>query len=306
MNPPIVEAAESVALPNHLQLPETDGAIVENFQENPQANLVTDSLTPRLRELHPDGQFAIGCDSGIYYRHTQPPLKGCKSPDWFYIPGVPPMLDGTYRRSYVLWQEMVRPLVIAEFVSGDGSEERDTTPRDGKFWVYEQALAVPYYVIFDSRQALLEVYHLEDGKYRLLAPNGAGRYAVAPLGVELGIWEGEYRGMNLPWLRVWDAATGELMPTFEERAAQERQRAEEERQRAEEAESLLDDFRHLRDEESERAEVERRRADEAERQVKAERERADEAERQAKAERERAARLAEKLRELGLDPHALD
>src|SRR5437868_6779710 len=93
--------------PDHKDLPESDGAIVENFLEAPQGALLTDALLPVLEQRHPDGQFAIGHDSGIYYRWTDPPLDGCKAPDWFYIPGVPPMLEGEYRRSYVLWQEMI-------------------------------------------------------------------------------------------------------------------------------------------------------------------------------------------------------
>src|SRR5437660_565856 len=122
--PPAVLEQPSTALPpyptpppNHLQLPETDGSIVENYQEHPQGNLLTSSLLPRLHELHPDGQFSIGQDSGIYFRNTTPPLDGCRSPDWFYVPGVPPMLDGQMRRSYVLWQEAVRPLLIIEYAS---------------------------------------------------------------------------------------------------------------------------------------------------------------------------------------------
>ena len=37
-------------------------------------------------------------------------LDGCRAPDWYYVPGVPPMLEGRMRRSYVRWQEIVAPL----------------------------------------------------------------------------------------------------------------------------------------------------------------------------------------------------
>jgi hypothetical protein len=40
---------------------------------------------------------------------------------------------------------------------------------------------------------------------------------VSPLRLELGIWRGKYRGMELAWLRFWDDA-GELLPTGDERA----------------------------------------------------------------------------------------
>src|SRR5262249_44622978 len=84
-------------LPDHTQLPETDGSIVQNFQEPPQSILLTDSIRPVLDRLHPDGQYALGQDCGIYFRHTDPPRLGCKAPDWFYVPDVPPLLDGQVR-----------------------------------------------------------------------------------------------------------------------------------------------------------------------------------------------------------------
>ncbi|WP_026087708.1 Uma2 family endonuclease, partial [Chlorogloeopsis fritschii] len=77
---------------------------------------------------------------GIYWRLTDPPEKGAEAPDWFYVPNVPPLLDGQTRRSYVLWREYIAPLIVLEFVSGDGSEERDKTPWTGKFWIYEQVI----------------------------------------------------------------------------------------------------------------------------------------------------------------------
>ena len=105
-------------LPDHTQLPEKDGSFVRNFQEPPQSTLLSGSLFPRLVVLYGYGRFCIGCDSGIYWRSTKPPLDGCKAPDWFYVPGVPPLLDGVVRRSYVLWQELIPPFLLIEFVSG--------------------------------------------------------------------------------------------------------------------------------------------------------------------------------------------
>lgn len=106
--------------------------------------------------MHPDGQYCIGQDSAIYWRLTDPLQKAAEAPGWFYVPNVPPTLNGKIRRSYVLWKEYVAPLIVIEFVSGDGSEERDRTPPSlredgtvGKFWVYEQAIRVPYYAIYE-------------------------------------------------------------------------------------------------------------------------------------------------------------
>ncbi|WP_041233633.1 Uma2 family endonuclease [Cylindrospermum stagnale] len=202
-------------LPDHTELPESDGSFVKNFQEHPQSILLTDSINSVLQQLHPDGQYAIGQDCGIYWRLTDPPERGAQAPDWFYVPNVPPMLNGKFRRSYVLWQEYIAPLIVLEFVSGDGSEERDNTPLNGKFWVYEQAIRVPFYGIYEVNKAKVEVYHLVDGHYQPVPANERGNYPIAPLGVELGIWQGQYNNMEAPWLRWWDAQDNLLLHSGE-------------------------------------------------------------------------------------------
>jgi Uma2 family endonuclease len=217
---------------DHTHLPETDGAIVQNFQEHPQSMLLSDTIRPLLDQLNPDGQYAIGQDSGIFFRLTDPPLLGCKAPDWFYIPEVPPLLGGRVRRSYVLWQELIDPVLIIEFASGNGAEERDATPERGKFWVYERVLRADYYGIYLGNPGRLELYQLVRRRYRLVEANERGHFPVEDLGVELGIWTGRYQNQVLPWLRFWDDH-GRLLPTGEERAEVEQQRAEAERQRAE-------------------------------------------------------------------------
>jgi len=225
--------------PDHTQLPESDGTFVKNWQEHPQSILLTDSITPILKQLHPDGQYCIGQDLGIYWRLTDPPEKGAEAPDWFYVGNVPPLLDGITRRSYVFWREFIAPLVVLEFVSGNGNEERDKTPWTGKFWIYEQVIRPPFYAIYEVKKASVEVYEFIGGQYQLLAANERGHYPIAPLRVELGIWQGEYQNAELPWLRWWDLQ-GNLLLTGDERAEQERQRAEQERQKAEQERQRAD------------------------------------------------------------------
>ena len=230
------------SVPDHTQLPESDGTFVKNFQEHHQSILLTDSIKSTLDRLHPDGQYAIGQDSGIYWRLTDPPLRGAEAPDWFYVPNVPPLLNGQVRRSYVLWQEYVAPLIVLEFVSGNGSEEKDKTPpaisdfqddrKPGKFWVYEQGIRVPFYGIYEVKKAAVELYCLVSNSYQQVEANERGHFPISQLGIELGIWQGNYNNMELPWLRWWDNF-GNLLLTGEERAEQERQRAEQEHQRAE-------------------------------------------------------------------------
>ncbi|NEQ85065.1 MAG: Uma2 family endonuclease [Moorea sp. SIO2I5] len=269
--------------PDHTQLPESDGTFVKNFQEHPQSIILTDSIGDILQQRHPDGQYAIGQDCGIYWRETDPPEKGAEAPDWFYVPNVPPQLDGKIRRSYVVWREHIAPLIALEFASGNGDEERDKTPlslsnqgevtKPGKFWVYEQIIRIPYYGIYQINNGSLEVYTLISGFYQKLTPNERGHYYISPLGVELGLWQGSYQNQTQLWLRWWDEE-GNLLLIGDERAVLERERAEQERQRAEQ---------------------ERQRAEQAESMVEQERQR-------TQAALARAARLAEQLRAAGIDP----
>ena len=65
-----------------------------------------------------------------------------------------------------------------------------------------------------------------------MSPNQRGHYPIAPLGVELGIWQGTYLGVELPWLRWWDAQ-GNLLLSGTEKAQQAELQLEQERLRAE-------------------------------------------------------------------------
>ncbi|MCL1493865.1 MAG: Uma2 family endonuclease [Pseudanabaena sp. Salubria-1] len=269
---PVQEA--KISLPDHKQLPDSDGTFVKNFQEHPQSIVLTSSIAPVLEKLHPDGRYCIGQDSGIYWRMMEPPEKGAEAPDWFYVPNVSPLLDGEYRRSYVLWKEFVAPLIAIEFVSGNGSEERDTTPpseteKAGKFWVYEQAIRIPFYVIFDAWKDNVEVYHLVDGRYAKMQPNERGHFAIAPMDVEIGL----QRESTTTWLRWWDES-GNLLLTGDERAIAEKQARLD-------AEAIAEQQTAIADQERLIATQERLAKQEAE---------------------QKAQRLAEKLRSLGINP----
>jgi Uma2 family endonuclease len=248
MSPKFTPAVPTESLPDHTQLPESDGSIVQNFLEHPQSILLTDSIWPTLQYRHPGGRFCVGQDCGIYFRPTDPPLRGCVAPDWFYVPEVPPTLGGRFRRSYVMWQELIDPFLVIEFVSGDGKEERDRTPNTGKFWIYEQVIRADYYAIYEVDPGTVEVYHLIDRTYERMEPNERGHFEIVPLGVELGIWQGTYCNLDLPWLRFWDAR-GELLLTGDERAELERSAVEKEKARAdrerERAERLAARLREL-------------------------------------------------------------
>jgi hypothetical protein len=219
-------------LPDHLELPEENDEIVENFREQPQGEILDQGLRPILERLHPDERYALGHDCGIYWRLTDPEASGAVCPDWFYVAGVPPLVGDHYRRSYVLWKENVPPTVLIEYASDHGEKERDPTRLSGKFWVYEQVVRGEYYAIFIVATGELEVYRLRKRKYRRLMCNTHGHYPIEPLRVALGVWHGHYGNETAPWLRWYDEH-GILLPIDAERAEAEHRRAEAEHRRAE-------------------------------------------------------------------------
>ncbi len=183
---------------------------------------MTNSLSPWLDRLHPQGDYFVASDVGIYWRLTVPELDGAISPDWYYVPNVPRLRDGIPRRSYVSWVEVEAPVVVVEVVSRDGRIEHDRTPETGKFWIYEHAVRAPYYFIHSFQVNELEAYELVRGRYRRIEPNKNGRILISEMELEIGLWEGPHRGYTAGWLRAWNQE-GKLLPTSEEarKAAQD-------------------------------------------------------------------------------------
>jgi hypothetical protein len=135
--------------------------------------------------------------------------------------------------------------------------------------VYEKGIRIPYYGIHLFGTDELEMYHLEDVRYKAMSPNEHGRFLIPPMRVELGIWHGFFAGTETNWLRWWDLQ-GNMLLTGAERAKKEAESAEKEKERAEK--------------EAERAEKEAERAEK---------------------EAASAERFAAKLREMGIDPNAI-
>lgn len=208
-------------------LPEEDGRM-QNGHEHPQSILLTQAAEPILDRLHPDGQYFIGRDTGIYF-HTPGPnsrLRGI-SPDWYYIPGVRPGTpEGFTRRSYLLWRELVRPLIAIEYLSTTDSGELDRTPEEGKFWMYENWLQPKYYVVYDPEEGgTIEAFEFDETRYERMETNDHGHFVIAEMEMALGLWRATYFRVELPWLR-WFDPDGTLLPSADERAEQERDRAE--------------------------------------------------------------------------------
>jgi hypothetical protein len=122
-----------------------------------------------------------------------------------------------------------------------------------------------YYVVFDPQQQLSAIplrIYTLQGRHYVEAVNTW----LPEAGIGLTLWQGSYEGREETWLR-WCNQERQLIPTGAERADAEKQRADGEKQRA--------------DGEKQRADTEKQRAEQAEQQ---------------------AAKLAAKLRELGINP----
>jgi Uma2 family endonuclease len=193
----------------------------------------------------PDQVF-VASDLNLYYDPRHP--LWYKRPDWFAVLGVSRLYEQReLRLSYVIWQEGVDPYVVVELLSpGTEKEDLGQTLRDvnqppSKWEVYEQILRVPYYIVFNRYNNQLQAFQNLAGRYQEL--NLAESQLWLPeLELGLGLWQGEYEGIEGLWLR-WRDVEGKWIPTSRERTEQERQRAEQERQRAEQAELQLEQER---------------------------------------------------------------
>lgn len=208
-----------------------------------QADLLSFTFRP---VNYPADQVFVASDLNLYYdpRHT----NWYKRPDWFGVVGVPRLYEGRdLRLSYVFWQEGVRPAVVVELLSpGTRSEDLGQTrqtpvksgsagnggaPTDGppsKWQVYEQILAVPYYVVFDRYTDELQAFQLEGGYYQPLDLTES-KVWIPTLQIGLGLWPGEYRGALRQWLRWYDANDNWIL-TAEEREREEKQVAQQQAQ----------------------------------------------------------------------------
>ncbi|MEG4088093.1 Uma2 family endonuclease [Microcoleus sp. Pol12B4] len=217
------------------------------------------SLTFRPRN-YPASEIFSGTDMNLYYdvHHT----LWHKRVDWFAVVGVPRLYDRSeLRMSYVTWQEGLNPFVIVELLSpgtekedlGDNTDEEKLPPQSGntagnwkvleaemkdepprKWDVYEQILRVPIDAVFSSYTNKLRVFELKGGHYQELELPDS-RVWIADLSLGLGLWQGEFQGIDRLWLRWYDVDGNWILTEAE----QQRQRAESGESRAQQAEAQL-------------------------------------------------------------------
>ena len=259
-------------LPTMYDLPSEDPnepGLPDEFHDY-QPELLRKTFSPSNYERE---RVFCGSDLNLYYNVQE--TSWYKRPDWFAVVGV----DRFYRkqdlrRSYVVWQEEANPFIVVELLSPStlkedlGQTKRETSQAPTKWEVYEQILRIPYYFTFDGKSNQLKAFQLVGGHYRELELSESG-VLIKELGIGLGIWQGNYEGIERHWLRWYDKQ-GNWIVTESEIAQKEYQRAERESQRAER--------------ESQRAERESQRAE---------------------RESQRAKRLAERLRQAGINPEEI-
>ena len=222
-------------------------------------------LQPQLLTLtfcppqYPTSEIFCGSDINLYYDVSHP--NWYKRPDWFGVVGVSRLYDQVdMRLSYVVWQEGINPFVVVELLS-PGTEKEDLGEHQtenlsngerirgkieskppSKWEVYEQILRIPYYVVFSRYTNQLRVFKLVGLHYQELELQDS-RVWIADLDLGLGLWQGEYLGVDRLWLRWYDVKGDWILTEAEfqfQRAESECQRAEIERQRAEQAENQLE------------------------------------------------------------------
>ena len=154
------------------------------------------------------------------------------------------------RLSYVMWQEGVSPFIAVELLS-PGTENEDLgrtstqllTPSDrppSKWQVYEQILRVPYYIVFDRYTDKLQVFHLSSGHYEAMELLD-NRLWIPELSIGLGVWQGQYQGIERLWLR-WFDAENQWIATADEQVVAAEKALQQERQRSERLAQRLSDL----------------------------------------------------------------
>jgi len=159
----------------------------------------------------------------VYYNQEQLKTRDFRGPDFFVVLGT----EKKDRKSWVVWGEQGRyPNLILEILSDSTKRVDKGLKKD----LYQGTFRTPDYFWFDPNTLEFKGFHLVDGIYQEIQPTDQGWLWSQQLELYLGVFEQRLRFFT---------AQGELIPSPEERAEQERQRAEQERQRAEQAEQEI-------------------------------------------------------------------
>ncbi|MBD1924901.1 Uma2 family endonuclease [Trichocoleus sp. FACHB-90] len=165
----------------------------------------------------------------IYYSPRQRKSEQFRGPDFFVVLGT----QRKPRKSWVVWEEDGKyPNVIVEILSSKTA----ATDRGLKKQIYQDIFRTPDYFWFSPDSLEFKGFHLLDGRYQELEPNANGWLWSQQLELYLGIHESRLRFFT---------AEGQLIPTPEEMAQQERQQKEQAEQQREQAEQQVAEMEAL-------------------------------------------------------------
>lgn len=172
-----------------------DGEPMESERHREQMLLLIDTLRDAWRERQ---DFYVGGNQAVYFSETQAKKQDFRAPDFFLVLDV----ERRERKGWVVWEEDGRsPDVVIELVS----TSTESADRGRKKQIYERALRVPFYGIYDPLSARFDAYELgPDRLYRALTPDEHGRVWCAPVGMYLGVHPLAWKHLPGPWLRWID------------------------------------------------------------------------------------------------------
>ncbi|MDY7021639.1 MAG: Uma2 family endonuclease, partial [Cyanobacteriota bacterium] len=174
----------------------------------------------------------VGGNMFVYFSLEQVRNQDFRGPDVFAVLDVP----RKERKSWVIWEEGKGPDVVIELLS-ESTNSRDKTEKKK---IYQSRMRVPEYFWYDPfNPEDFQGFRLQGSIYQPIEPDEQGHFISQELDLALVKWSGSYREIETIWLR-WATLSGELLPTTEEIAEQERQRAEQERQRADQTQIQLE------------------------------------------------------------------
>ena len=275
-------------MPDATQL-ESDEPEMESSQHYMQLMLLVICLEWLWRDRN---DYFIGASLSIYYSRQQLKNREFRGPDFFLVKQT----QKRHRKSWVVWEENGQyPNLIIELLS-DSTARVD---RNLKKRLYQDNFRTPEYFWFDPETLEFMGFRLQNNQYEEIQLNNQGWRWSQELELYLGVYEHQLR---------YFTTNGERVPTPQEAEIQEQLVARQAQLQAQQAGSQAQQAQLQAEQERERAQEAESQAQQAQLQAEQERERAQEAESQAQQaqlqaeqERERGERLAQRLRELGVD-----
>jgi len=221
-------------MPDATQL-ESNEPEMESSLHYEQLALLVACLEWLWREDGPSARndYFIGANLTIYFSREQLKSRDFRGPDFFLVKNTVKQP----RKSWVVWEEGGQyPDLIIELLS-DSTARIDRTLKKE---LYQNRFRTPEYFWFSPETLEFQGYRLVNLRYQPIQPNAEGLLWSYALDLYLGIDNGVLR---------YYTASGELVPTPEEAAAQAQMQMEQAQSLAQQAESranrLAEQLRNL-------------------------------------------------------------